>query len=51
MAIEKCEHKYYQIIEGELSCSVCGAGPKAQKIYDKAKKPSANKKKVKKGGK
>lgn len=43
MATDKCEHKYYEIVEGQLRCSECGAGPEAQKIQDKAKKPSSNK--------
>ena len=47
MGIEKCEHKYFQIVEGKLKCSVCGAGPEAQKVFDKEKKPSANKSKQK----
>ena len=48
MAIEKCEHKYYAVVEGKLVCSECGAGPEAQKTYDKAQKPSDNKSKWKK---
>lgn len=51
MAIEKCEHKYFQIVDGQLQCAVCGAGPEAQKIEDKAKKPSANKTKTKRKSK
>lgn len=47
MAVEKCEHRYYKIVEGKLVCSECGAGPEAQHIEDKEKKPSENKAKKK----
>ena len=45
--IEKCEHKVFQIVDGRLKCSECGAGPEAQQVQDKAKPPSPNKSKKK----
>lgn len=47
MAVEKCEHKYFQVVDGKLVCSECGAGPEAQRVYDKEKKPAENKGKKK----
>lgn len=43
MAVEKCEHKYWKIVDGKLVCSECGAGPEAQKVEDKETKPQENK--------
>jgi len=55
MATENCEHKYFSIVDGKLECSVCGAGPEAQKAAkqseNKAKPKSSNKGKSNKGGK
>ena len=51
MAIEKCEHNHFEIVDQRLRCSKCGAGPEAQQVHDKAKPPSANKSKEKKESK
>lgn len=48
MGITKCEHPYYRVENGRLSCVICGASKAMPKIEDKAQKPSANKSKRKK---
>ncbi len=43
MAIEKCEHPYFKLIDGELRCVKCNRKSDRYKVEDKAQAKGENK--------